>query len=312
MRVLVTGGAGFIGSNLVHALVGSGDAAGVIDDLSTGSAGNLHPAAWFRHLDILDPAFADAVAEFGPEAVVHLAAQPSVQESIKDPARTHAVNVEGTRVVARAALAAGARMVLSASSAAVYGESAVLPLPETAAKGPANPYGTSKLEAETALTEELRGRTDFANLRFSNVFGPRQNWRGEGGVVAIFAAQMAAGDEPVIFGDGAQTRDFIYVGDVVSAIVAALDSESPLAGEGRDGPAYNISTGAEVSVEELALKIRPLAGYTGSIAHAEERPGDIERSALDAAKARETFDWTASVPLDVGLTATLRWFRSTR
>lgn len=309
MRVLVTGGAGFIGSNLVFALVGARHDVGVIDDLSTGRIENLHPAAWFRKLDILDPAFADAVAEFAPEAVVHLAAQPGVSASMKDPERNHAVNVEGTRRVAKAALGAGARRLVSASSAAVYGEPAVVPLPEDAPKAPANPYGESKLTAELVLIDELAASdTDFGSFRFSNVYGPRQDAFGEGGVVAIFAERMTSGAEVTVYGDGSQTRDFIFVGDVVGAIVSALESDGRLAVAGVDGPAYNISTCEQVSVLDLAGRMRAEVGYSKNVVHAPAREGDVARSALDPTKAFEVFGWRARTGLDAGLELTLAWF----
>ncbi|HEY3318040.1 MAG TPA: NAD-dependent epimerase/dehydratase family protein [Coriobacteriia bacterium] len=309
MRVLVTGGAGFIGSNLTFALVGAGHEVGVVDDLSTGRIENLHPAAWFRKLDILDGSFADVTAEFAPEAIVHLAAQPSVSASIKDPERNHAVNVEGTRRVARAALTARARRVVSASSAAVYGEPATLPLPETAPKSPANPYGDSKLAAELVLIEEL-GATDvdFGSFRFSNVYGPRQDAFGEGGVVAIFAERMTSRTRVTIDGDGRQTRDFIFVGDIVSAIADALGTGERLAVEGIDSPAYNISTGEEVSVLDLAGRMRAITGYAEEFAHGPARGGDVARSSLDPTKAREVFGWQAHTSLDAGLELTLAWF----
>jgi UDP-glucose 4-epimerase len=311
MRVLVTGGAGFIGSNLVHTLVASGHDVGVVDDLSSGKVGDLHPGAWFRRLDILDAAFVDAVREFAPEGVVHLAAQPSVSDSFRDLARNHAVNVDGTRRVARAALAAEARTLVSASSAAVYGEPAELPLTETSPKAPANPYGDSKLQAELVLIEELAASdVDFASFRFSNVYGPRQDSRGEGGVVAIFAGRMTASEVPTIYGTGDQTRDFIFVGDVVSAIIDALRTPDRLAVEGLDGPAYDISTGEEISVNDLAGRMRAAARYTGEVAHEPARTGDVGRSALDPAKARRVFGWRAAVPLDTGLETTIRWFAS--
>lgn len=313
MRVLVTGGAGFIGASLVHLLIGAGHEAGVIDDLSTGSVANLCPAAWFRKLDVLDPALAAAVAEFSPEAVVHLAAQVSVGESLRDPARDRLVNVEGTRAVARAGADAGARRVVTASSAAVYGEPAELPLPETARKRPENPYGESKLASEGALVEESLPRgVDCASLRFSNVYGPRQDWRGEGGVVAVFAARMVRGEGPVVFGSGEQTRDLVYVGDVATAVLSALEWEGPLAAPGPDGPAYNVSTGEETAIEALAADMCAAAGLARPIEHASAREGDVARSALDPRKARETFGWSAAVDLPAGLERTLRWFAEHR
>lgn len=309
MRVLVTGGAGFIGSNLVHALLARGDAVGILDDLSTGAAENIHPAAWSRTLDILDDAMPGMVAEFAPDCVVHLAAQVDVQRSFADPERDRAVNVDGTSAVARAAAAAGAKRLLSASSAAVYGEPETIPLPETARKGPESPYGHSKLAAETALADTLAPTgVDFASLRFANVYGPRQDWRGEGGVVAIFAAKLAAGERPGIFGDGKATRDFIYVGDVVNAIMLALDSDGPLAGAMPDGPAYNISTGKRTSVEELAGHLRAASGVFREFDHLPARTGDIEHSALDPSKARGTFGFEAATGVEAGLAMTWRWF----
>lgn len=310
MRVLVTGGAGFIGSNLVHALLSGRHEIGVIDDLSTGKMGNVHPAAWFRRLDLLDGGFADAVAEFGPEAVVHLAAQADVQASVADPDRDWAVNVEGTRATAAAGAAAGARRVISASSAAVYGEPRELPVKETSPKAPANPYGRSKLAAETVLAETLSGTgTDFASFRFSNVYGPRQDWRGEGGVVAIFAARLAEGERPVIYGSGRQTRDFVYVGDVVGAIVDALFSDRDLAGEMPDGPAYNISTGERHSVEEVAATLRMASRVMKEFERRPAREGDVLDSALDPSKAAATFGWRARQMLDAGLAATWQWMQ---
>lgn len=309
MRILVTGGAGFIGSNLVWSLLSGGHEMHVIDDMSTGNLGNLHPAALTRTLDITGPKLAQAVAEIAPEVVVHLAAQTSVPVSIQDPDRDRLVNVEGTRAVARAAREAGARLMLSASSAAVYGEPSVVPLPEEAPKAPTNPYGRSKLEAESVIAGELRSSTtDFASLRFSNVYGPRQDWRGEGGVVAIFSAAMSRKETPVLYGTGRQTRDFIFVGDIVAAIEAAIEATGPLALEGENGPAYNISTGTETSLDELVGALRIAASYFGPVDKAEAREGDIERSALDASKIRAATGWYSRVPIDTGIERTVAWF----
>ena len=313
MRVLVTGGAGFIGSNLVHALISGGHSVGVIDDLSTGHHENLHPHAWFRTLDILSPEMPGAVAEFAPDAVVHLAAQASVTESQRDPERDWAVNAEGTAAVARAARAAGARRVISASSAAVYGEpdAAMLPLVETAPKAPANPYGKSKLAAESMLADALAGSdVDHACFRFSNVYGPRQDAAGEGGVVALFCAAMHAQTPPIIFGDGTQTRDFIYVGDVVGAIISALVAEGKLAQDGADGASYNVSTGSEISVNDLLMSLRQTSRYLGGTDFRPGREGDVARSSLSPAKAVHAFGWKAHQTLDVGLQFTWQWFAS--
>jgi UDP-glucose 4-epimerase len=228
---------------------------------------------------------------------------------VRDPDRDWAVNVDGTRAVARAALTAGATRVVSASSAAVYGEPVHVPLAEGDRKLPTNPYGRSKLAAEESLAEELASSAvDFASFRFSNVYGPRQDAQGEGGVVAVFCSKMAAGEPPVVFGSGAQTRDFIFVGDVVSAIVSALHAD-PMLREGLgDGPAYNISTGQRTSVDGLLTMLRGVSGYYGPTTDEPPRTGDILDSALDPAKARAVFGWDARVPLETGLAMTYRWF----
>jgi UDP-glucose 4-epimerase len=260
-------------------------------------------------MDILDEALPALFAEIAPEFVVHLAAQASVTASLRDPERDRLVNAEGTRRVAAAARDAGVRRMLSASSAAVYGEPAELPLRESSPKAPTNPYGASKLEAESLLAAELLGSaTDFASMRFANVYGPRQDAAGEGGVVAIFCDRVHRGEQPVIYGDGSQTRDFIYVGDVVGALLAALCSETPLSTASAAGTAFNISTGERISVEELLMAIRQAASYFGPATYAPAREGDIVHSSLDPALAADTFAWRAGVELDAGIAATWRWF----
>lgn len=313
MKVFVTGGAGFIGSNLVFALLGAGHDVMVVDDLSTGSVANLDPRAAFRKLDILDPAFGALVEEFAPQGVVHLAAQASVTVSMRDPERDSAVNLDGTRLVARAARDAGATRMISASSAAVYGEPESLPLSEEARKGPMSPYGVSKLAAESALAETLAGSaTDFASFRFANVYGPRQDAAGEGGVVSIFCDRVSRKEQPVIYGDGTQTRDFIFVGDIVGAIIAALNAPGPLALEGVNGPAYNISTSERTSVLELLMAVRTSAAYFGPNEFASAREGDILHSSLDPLKAGRVFGWKAQVELGTGIDMTWRWFATAR
>lgn len=310
MRFVVTGGAGFIGSSLVHALLGGRAEVTVIDNLSTGSMDNVHPFAAFRGIDVTAPTLAEAIASARPDVVVHFAAQVSVPASIVDPDFDWRVNVEGTRAVAEAAAAAGAQRMLFASSAAVYGEPAELPLTEVSPTSPVVPYGHSKLAAEGVLAEVLRpAGVDFACLRFANVYGPRQKAEGEGGVVAQFGARMAARETPVIYGSGRQTRDFIYVADVVGACVEAAHFEGTLALEGANGPAYNVSTGSATSVNMLAEGLRVAMRYPGQFERAPEREGDVAESVLSPSKAAEVFGWKASVDLQAGLAATAAWFQ---
>lgn len=313
MRVVVTGGAGFIGSGLVHALLGGKAEVTIIDDLSTGSMDNVHPAAAFRRIDVTSPALAEAIAVARPDVVVHLAAQVSVTASIIDPGFDRLVNVEGTRAVAQAAAAAGARRMLFASSAAVYGEPAELPLTEESPTEPEVPYGHSKLLAERVLADVLRpAGVDFACLRFANVYGPRQKAEGEGGVVAQFGSRMAKGETPTIYGTGQQTRDFIFVGDVVGACVAAAQFDGALALPGENGPAYNVSTGHATSVNMLAEGLRVAMRYPGEFERAAAREGDVEASLLSPLKAAEVFGWHASVELRSGLQSTAAWFAQAR
>jgi UDP-glucose 4-epimerase len=318
MRVLVTGGAGFIGSNLCAALLRAGHEVGVVDDLSTGRPENVDSRAWFRRLDILDLALESVVAEFEAESIVHLAAQPSVAASIRDRERDWAVNAEGTAAVARAADAAGVRRMISASSAAVYGEPASVPLVESSPKSPENPYGCSKLAAEGMLADTLRDSdTDFASFRFSNVYGPRQDAVGEGGVVALFCHALVSGSSPQIFGSGEQTRDFIFVGDLVAAIIAALHTDvvlasAPAADSVVDAAAYNISTGGETSVNVLAASLTEVSGICAEFARRPARDGDVERSALDPSKVADVLQWRALTPLRDGLAETWAWFSAAK
>ncbi|MRS12035.1 MAG: NAD-dependent epimerase/dehydratase family protein [Actinobacteria bacterium] len=313
MRVVVTGGAGFIGSGLVYALVSGGSEVTIIDDLSTGSMDNVHPSAGFRRLDVTGPDLKDALIGAAPDVVVHLAAQVSVTVSLEDPEFDRRVNVEGTRAVAEAAVAARAGRVLFASSAAVYGDPAELPLTEESPTAPVVPYGRSKLEAEGVLSEVLRpAGVDFACLRFANVYGPRQKAEGEGGVVAQFASRMSSGGTPVINGTGRQTRDFIFVADVVNACVQAAEFEGVLALPGASGPAYNVSTGTPTSVNMLAETMRVAMRFGGTIEHGDPRSGDVEESVLSPAKAASVFGWHAVVDLPTGIGGTAAWFLQRR
>jgi UDP-glucose 4-epimerase len=307
MKCLVTGGAGFIGSNLVDALLARGDEVTVVDDLSTGRRENLDGAlaagAELAELDIRDAAtLAKLASERRPQTVFHLAAQIDVRKSLEDPAFDAAVNVGGTANVLEAARAAGTRRVVFVSTGgAIYGEGAGqrLPLDEATAIAPLSAYGQSKYAAEgyLALYERLHGLSGVA-LRLGNVYGPRQDPLGEAGVIAIFCGLLRAGGRPTVYGDGAQTRDYIYVGDVVAAALAAAGSEVT-------GP-LNIGTGRETSVLELAESLGRLGGaevFEPEFAPA--RAGEVQRIALDASRAGRELGWAPETSLDDGLRLTL-------
>lgn len=312
MRILVTGGAGFIGSNLIHHLLELGGDVLVVDNLSTGKVENLDPRAGFRKLDILDERFLNVCREFAPEVIVHLAAQPSVAESVRNPEHTFDVNVAGTRLVAEAARECGAERMVFASTAAVYGNPAELPLKEISPTAPINPYGESKLQAERCIEDTLRpAGVDFAIFRFSNVYGPRQDALGEGGVVSIFCSTLADKKTPVIYGDGKQVRDFIYVADLVNALTSAIGGDIQFSQDTNRAKApgvYNISTGQPATIDEVLMNLRMGAEFYGAPEYGPEREGDIRESILDPSKALEVFDWKANIGLDKGLEATWTWF----
>jgi UDP-glucose 4-epimerase len=307
MRCLVTGGAGFIGSNLVDALLARGDDVTVVDDLSTGRRANLEPAlaagAELVELDIRDgAALADLGRERRPERIFHLAAQIDVRKSIEDPAFDAAVNVGGTANVLEAARAGECgRVVFVSTGGAIYGEGEGqrLPLPEDAPIAPLSAYGQSKYAAEgyLALYERLYGLSGVS-LRLGNVYGPRQDPLGEAGVIAIFCGVLREGGRPTVFGDGTQTRDYIYVGDVVSAALAAAESDVT-------GP-INIGTGRETSVLELAEALRELGGADGFEPElAPARTGEVQRVSVDPSRAERELSWKAEVNLTDGLRRTL-------
>jgi UDP-glucose 4-epimerase len=318
MRVLVTGGAGFIGSNLVDALLARGDEVTVVDDLSTGRRENLDGAlaagAELAELDIREAAeLAELVAAARPEVVFHLAAQIDVRKSLADPAFDAAVNVGGTANLLEAMRAAGnpgdagsgggasTRIVFVSTGGAIYGEGEgkQLPLGEDAPIEPFSAYGQSKFAAEgyLALYERLYGLSGVS-LRLGNVYGPRQDPLGEAGVIAIFCGRLRAGEPPTVFGDGKQTRDYIYVGDVVAAALTAAESAA-------SGP-INVGTGIETDVLELARRLAEIDGAEGFEPElAPPRPGEVQRISLDASRAERELGWRATTSLEDGLRQTL-------
>jgi UDP-glucose 4-epimerase len=307
MRSVVTGGSGFIGSNLVDALVARGDEVTVIDDLSTGRRENLDGAlgagAELVEADVRDAEAMTALAqERKPELIFHLAAQIDVRRSVADPAFDASINVGGTANLLEAARAGGAqRFVFVSTGGAIYGEGEGkrLPLGEDAAEEPIAPYGQSKLAGEgyVSLYRRLYGLSGV-NLRLGNVYGPRQDPLGEAGVIAIFCGRLRTAESPTVFGDGTQTRDYVYVDDVVEAALAAASSEA--------SGSFNIGTGRETSVLELIELLRELGGVDGFVPEfAGPRAGEVQRISLDCSRAADELGWGANIELRHGLTQTL-------
>jgi UDP-glucose 4-epimerase len=303
-RAIVTGGAGFIGSHVVDALLADGYGVTVIDDLSTGDASRVASEADLRELDIVDLERLRAVFEqTAPSAVFHLAAQASVVVSVEDPGRDCEVNVRGTLNVVEAARACGAPVVFTSTGGALYGDDVPRPTSEREAPAPLSPYGASKLAAEAYVnTWSLASGVPNAVCRLANVYGPRQNPHGEAGVVAIFANKLYAREAPKMYGYGKPTRDYVYVADVVRALLAAC---------GKRGT-YNIATGVETDVmsiwnglKEAALRADPsLADELPQPELAELRPGELSHSCLDASLAQRELGWRAQVPIKEGLELT--------
>ena len=293
--VIVTGGAGFIGSTLADALVASGREVHVVDNLATGHRANLPAGATFHEVDIRDSAAVARVAsESGAVAIFHMAAQADVRKAIDDPAFDADVNIGGTLSVLEAARINGARVMFAATGGGAYGEydGLAIPTPETADPRPMSHYGQSKLsgEAYCALYGRLYG-IPTVRLRLGNVYGPRQDPHGEAGVVAIFSGKLIDGEPMKVFGDGLQTRDYVYVDDVVDAFLRAEGGTPDIT--------LNIGTGREVSVLDL---VRILGG--GDAVHAPARTGEVQRSALDAALAATILGWTPTVQVEEGLPLT--------
>ena len=303
MRALVTGGAGFIGSHITDALIDAGHTVTVVDDLSRGRRDQVNSGATFVELDITSPELATAFATAHPDLVFHAAAQIDVRELVRDPLHDADVNVVGTVNVLRAAVDAGARRVVFASSGgAIYGDADVIPTPEDQPCLPESPYGTAKLCAEAyGGTFSRQAGLEFVALRYANVYGPRQDPHGEAGVVAIFATRLVLGQPVVINGDGTQTRDYVHVHDVVRANLAAVD-----------GPAgvYNIGTGVETDVNGVYRMLAEAAGVARNAEHGPAKPGEQRRSCLDTTFTRERLGWTASIGFHEGVRSTLEYFRT--
>ncbi|SFQ44523.1 UDP-glucose 4-epimerase [Amycolatopsis arida] len=311
MRALVTGGAGFIGSTLVDRLLTEGHDVHVVDDLSRGNRANLTAAEatgrmTLHHLDITSAELPAVVAAAAPEVVFHLAAQVDVRTSVREPLADANVNVLGTLNVAEAARAAGARkIVFTSSGGSIYGSPEELPVAESAPLAPKSPYAAGKVAGELYLEtyQRLYG-LDFTSVAFANVYGPRQDPHGEAGVVAIFAGALLAGKPTRVFGDGGNTRDYVYVDDAVAALVAAVDKGS--------GRRFNIGTGVQTTDRELHRMVAEAAGAVDDPELAPARLGDLRASALDASAAARELGWRPQVDVTEGVRRTVEFFRAAR
>jgi UDP-glucose 4-epimerase len=293
---IVTGGAGFIGSHVVDALLAEGYAVTVIDDLSSGDAARVATEAELVELDIVDAAALEAlVADVKPHAIFHLAAQSSVVVSVENPGRDCEVNVRGTLNVLEAAGKFQAPVVFTSTGGALYGDDAPMPTPENRIPAPLSPYGASKWAAEAYVnTWSLSSGIQHAVCRLGNVYGPRQSPHGEAGVVAIFAHHLYTDRAPILYGHGTPTRDYVYVGDVVSALLSA---------SGRSGT-YNIATGVETDVASIWKELSAAAGRHIEPELADLRPGELTHSRLDISRAERELGWSPQVPIEEGLRLT--------
>ena len=306
MRALVTGGAGFIGSHIVDGLIARGDDVSVVDDLSTGVRENVHPDARLHVLDIVSPQLADVMDKERPDVIFHEAAQMDVRRSVADPKFDATVNIMGSINLYENCLRTGVGKIIFASTGgAIYGEQDEFPATEEHAQRPLSPYGVTKLANERYLFyyHQVHGVPSVA-LRYANVYGPRQNPHGEAGVVAIFTTKLLNGETPTINGTGEQTRDYVYVGDVAAANIAALDFD------GSD--VFNVGTGKETDVNVLYGSIRQAVGSSVEARHGSAKAGEQMRSIVDWSKAHRVLGWSPAVSLGDGLVRTAEWFRAYR
>ncbi len=311
MRYLVTGGAGFIGSHVVDALVKSGETVRVVDNLSTGHRDNLSQhsssAVEFVEADLADAAVATRAVK-GVDYVIHIAAIPSVPRSVKDPVTSHRANVDATILLLNAARQAGAKRVVFASSSSVYGDSPTLPKHEEMPPHPLSPYALQKLMGEQymRLFFELYG-LETVSLRFFNVFGPRQDPSSPySGVISLFTAALSEGRQPTMYGDGEQTRDFTYVSDVATGVIVAATASSVA------GRAINLAPGGRVSLNQLFRTLSELIGADVEPLYDAPREGDVRDSQADNTLARDLLEFDAKVTLDEGLRRTVEWYQASQ
>lgn len=314
MKILLTGGAGFIGSHIVDALVDEGHKISIVDNLQTGKMENVNPAAEFFEQDICDPALVEFMQKQKFDYVIHQAAHINLRLSVHNPGQDAHNNIIGTLNLLQGCRSCGARGIIFASSGgAVYGETEHMPVKETNSKGPLSPYGVSKLSVEYYLYcfARILGLPYIA-LRYGNVYGPRQDAGGESGVVALFGKKLLLGQAPIVFGDGEQTRDYVYVRDVVRANMLALQlmeknhTGGVVVKPGNlDHCAFNIASGRETSVNELLKLLQDITAYSGRVQYSSPRPGELQRICLEVGKARDILAWEPQIDFSEGLAVTL-------
>ncbi|MDY6917274.1 MAG: GDP-mannose 4,6-dehydratase [Chloroflexota bacterium] len=303
MRVLATGGAGFIGSHVVDSLVQRGDDVIVIDDLSTGSLGNVNPRAGFYQMSITDPALGEVFAREKPDMVSHHAAQVNLRRSVDEPQFDAEVNIIGSLNVMANCVRYGVRkLVYSSSGGAVYGEPQYLPVDENHPVNPVSQYGVSKHAVEHYLQCYAQYGLEYVSLRYPNVYGARQNPGGEAGVIAIFACQMLRGERPTIFGAGDKTRDYTHVSDIVAVHLLAM--------ERGHNAVYNVGTGVETSDQEIFDAVAEAMGYRDTPVYETVRPGEIQRICLDWTRARGELGWSPRLSLREGIELTVPYYKS--
>jgi len=303
-KILVTGGAGFIASHVVDKLIEQGNKVAIVDNLSTGSKENLNKKAKFYKANIIDKKISEIFSKEKPDAVFHYAAQISVRDSVKDPIFDAETNILGTLNILENCKKFGVKKIIfSSSGGAIYGDTDIFPTNEECKEVPLSPYAIAKFSVEKYLYyyHKFFG-LNFVVLRFANIYGPRQNSKGEAGVIAIFAEKMLAGVQPIINGPGLQTRDFVFVKDVVNASILALEKN--------EMGVFNVGTAKETNVNTIFSKLEKLIGSNTKETHGPAASGESERSCLDFSKIKKVLGWEPQYDLDKGLSETVNWFRA--
>jgi UDP-glucose 4-epimerase len=303
MKIIVTGGAGFIGSHIVDGLINRGNEVCIIDNLSTGSKENINPKAKFYKTDVQDKEISEIFEKEKPDIVFHLAAQINVRESVKNPTEDAKINILGSlNILENCKKSKVKKIIFASTGGAIYGEADIIPTPENYAEFPLSPYGIAKLAVEKYINYYSKNfGLPFTALRFGNVYGPRQNPEGEAGVISIFCDKFLKKEQPVINGDGKQTRDFVFVEDVADACLMFAENNKT--------GIFNIATGKETDINEIFDKVKEITGSDYQKAYGTQNAGEQKRSCLDCSKAKNEAGWEAKYSVEEGLIKTVNWFK---